>query len=308
MSSFAHALAAISASLADKADGDAPRKGFTALKRSGKSWAASDGSALSEAMKKRLADLTVPPAWTGVQISDDPDAKLQVVGKDDKDRPQYLYSEAHHEQAASDKFARVKQMLKALPGLKSRIDAALKSSNEADREAAGVLKLIAITGIRIGSKSDTGADEQAYGASTLQARHVTLGPGGKVHLKFVGKKAVLFDRTIRDQSLHDLLSDRVKKGGQLFDTTDGDVRDFLHKIGGKQFKVKDFRTAVAAHTALAIMKRIGPPRDGEDFKARQKQVAEKVAAKLGNTPQVALDSYIPPEVFTAWRAASGSKD
>ncbi len=31
-----------------------------------------------------------------------------------------------------------------------------------------------------------------------------------------------------------------------------------------------------------------------------------VATKLGNTPTVALQSYIAPEVFGAWRMAAGA--
>ena len=41
------------------------------------------------------------------------------------------------------------------------------------------------------------------------------------------------------------------------------------------------------------------------YKAAVKGVAVKVSKVLGNTPSVALSSYINPVVFVKWRAAVG---
>jgi DNA topoisomerase-1 len=40
-------------------------------------------------VRKRLASLVIPPAWTDVWICPDPDGHLQVTGRDDRGRKQY---------------------------------------------------------------------------------------------------------------------------------------------------------------------------------------------------------------------------
>ena len=43
------------------------------------------------------------------------------------------------------------------------------------------------------------------------------------------------------------------------------------------------------------------PKDEKAYKKAVLKVAKEVAAKLGNTPAVALKAYISPVVFAQWR-------
>jgi len=45
------------------------------------------------------------------------------------------------------------------------------------------------------------------------------------------------------------------------------------------------------------------PKDEKTYKKQVLEVAKVISAKLGNTPTVALQSYIAPQVFAQWRAA-----
>lgn len=259
-----------------------------------------EGKAIESNLHKRAQALKLPPAWTGVQINTDPKAPLQAVGFDSKGRLQYRYTAQNSEKNAAQKFRRVREFINKLPKIREKISDALHSGDGPDREAAAVLTLIDKTGFRVGSERETGADVKAHGASTLTADHVKIG-GSKVRFEFIGKKGVNIVQEVDDPELSAMIRARMNKGGKLFDIDDTKIRKFLHKTAGA-FKVKDFRTAVAADTVLKAMHDIPSPTNEKEFKAARLKVGEQVSSKLGNTPTVALASYIPPEVFSAWQA------
>jgi DNA topoisomerase IB len=56
-------------------------------------------------------------------------------------------------------------------------------------------------------------------------------------------------------------------------------------------------------TRLAVdaMKKIKAPLNEKEYKKAVKEVATQVSSKLGNTPTIALQSYINPSVWGQWR-------
>ncbi|MGH8731864.1 MAG: phage portal protein, partial [Burkholderiales bacterium] len=277
------------------------RAGFREIvRRDDGSYAHADGTPLPAPAAERVRSLRLPPAWSGVQISHDQKSPLQAVGYDKKGREQRVYSAAHGAAAAAEKFARVKALVAELP----KIDAALRSTVAGPegpaREAAATLLLMRKTGFRIGSERDTKTEHEALGATTLTANNVKV-QGNTVTFDFIGKKGVQIQQTIEDAELAGMLSPRLSKPGKIFDTNDTKVRDYLHSVGGS-FKPKDLRTTVASETALAEIAKIEAPVNDKAFAKARAQVGKVVAAKLGNTPAVALASYIPPEVFGPWQA------
>lgn len=260
------------------------------------------GQATSDADRRK--QLRVPPAWRDVWLNPDASADLQATGVDSKGRRQYIYSAAHSERAAAEKFSRLKEFNQQLQGLRGKIAADLGKQGT-DGEAAAVLTLIDKTGFRIGSDRETQAAAKAYGATTLTADHVKVS-GGKVTFSFTGKKGVEINKTIDDAKLARILAPRVKRGGRLFGATDSQVRDYLRSRDG-DFKVKDFRTWTATATALAEIKSMAAPGDDRALKRAQAEVAKRVANVLGNTPAIALKSYIDPAVWSAWKTKVGTK-
>jgi DNA topoisomerase-1 len=159
--------------------------------------------------------------------------------------------------------------------------------------------LISKTGMRIGSTRDTGAKVQAYGASTLEARHVKV-DGQVTTLSFVGKKGVNIELTSIDPALAKMFKARLKGKGprdKLFNTSDAKVRDYMHSVGGKGFMPKDFRTYVATSTALDMARGMGVAAGEREFKKMRLEVAKRVSSLLGNTPAMAISSYIDPAVW-----------
>ena len=93
--------------------------------------------------------------------------------------------------------------------------------------------------------------------------------------------------------------------GQLFGVSEKDLLDHVHSFDGGGFKTKDFRTLVGTKSAQASLANRDAPKDAKAYKKAVKEVATEVSQVLGNTPSVALASYINPAVFAPWRAAAG---
>jgi DNA topoisomerase-1 len=278
------------------AGGGAARSTQT-LTHNGKDWQSSTGS-VPEHIKK----LGIPPAWKDVTVNNNPEANLQAQGTDAKGRRQSIYSEKASMAAAAKKFARNKELLDKQAEVFSQTQSGMKSSDPKIREAASVVSLIQSTGIRPGSEKDTGAEKKAYGATTLEGRHVVV-DGDKVRLEFVGKKGVSLKIPVTDPQVATMLAERKRmagESGKLFATSSTDVLEYSHSLDGGGFKTKDFRTLKGTQTALnAIGRNPTPAKSEKEYKMRVKEIAKEVSSVLGNTPVIALQSYINPFVFDA---------
>jgi len=245
---------------------------------------------LQAEIKKR--GLVIPPMYKNVKLNIDPEAGLQATGIDMKGREQPIYSAKHCVEADAEKFARLKEFTKAVPKLQKRIEADFDSN-----DGAKALYLISQTGFRVGSNKDTKAAVKAYGASTLEARHITMISESTVKFNFIGKKGVVNSATLTDKKLAKYCKD--KKAGKVFDTTDSKIRRYLKKIDG-EFKVKDYRTFIGTSEAIKAVNSLPTPKTGKERRAGIMLVCKQVAKKLGNTPAVARSAYIAPEVFDRW--------
>lgn len=258
-----------------------------------------DGKPLPEHIEK----LKLPPAWSDVKFSTSPDAALQATGKDSKGRVQSVYSEAHVAKQAAQKFARVEAMAREFPELEKQNEEARHSNNAATKDSADCLALIMATGIRPGSDDDTGAEKKAYGATTLKSEHVVV-KGSDVYLRFTGKKGVSLNLKM-PSSVAPMLVERAKAAGEderLFPaTSDKRLLEQAHSLDDGKFKTKDFRTHLGTKTAANLVRKTKPvPTDEKSYKAAVKKVATEVSKVLGNTPLIALQSYINPAVFSEW--------
>ena len=257
---------------------------------------------------EHVQKLKLPPAWKDVRISQDPDADLQAIGKDAKGRAQYVYSQRFQDSQQAAKFARIKELDAKMGEIEAQNAKDLKSSDSATRENAECARLVMATGIRPGSEEDTGAKVKAYGATTLRGEHVVQ-EGGKTYLRFTGKKGVNLNLEVTDKDTATMLARRAEASGpnaQLFPrVSDASLRDYSHTLDGGGFKTKDFRTALASREAMAQVGSLPAPKDAKEYQKSVMAVAKRVSSRLGNTPTVALQSYIHPAVFAAWREAAG---
>lgn len=268
-----------------------------------KRWLRADGKPVSAETEARLKAAGAKPGYERVALNPDPNAPLQARGIDNKGRVQYMYSKAHSEAAAAEKFARLKEFNAELPAIRSKLaeSVADESLSIGQRDAAAALSLIERTGIRIGSDRETGGSEKAYGASTLLGRHVRLSEGGVVELEFVGKHGAVNRRSFEDPELHAYLSTRLRgPEDRVFATDDAAVRQQMKRVAGPDFSPKDFRTWHGTSVALREVAKHPVPTSAREEQRVRSAVAKAVSDHLSNTPAVALSAYIDPAVFQRW--------
>ncbi|MCK9570096.1 hypothetical protein M0R72_14225 [Candidatus Pacearchaeota archaeon] len=266
----------------------------------GGTWCGQDNKPLPDHVQK----LAIPSAWSEVFINKDAKGDMLAHGRDSKGRVQAMYSQSHAMKAAADKFGRVTELRKQRAGILKEVDQDAKGPL---KENAQCLRLVMITGIRPGSDDNTKAEKKAYGATTLEGRHVVV-KGGEVRLRFVGKKGVKIDIPITDKKTAAMVASRAVKAGangRLFDTDAVSLRNYSKSKDGGGFKTKDHRTALGTEIALEMVKSGTGPTHLAEYKRMVKQVATKVSEALGNTPGMALKAYIDPNVFVNWRHEVG---
>jgi DNA topoisomerase-1 len=264
-------------------------------------------SGLEPATPEQRRRLKIPPAWQDVLVhpdftNDGPDGpRILAVGRDAKGREQRRYSATHADGQSAAKFERVRELHSRVPELDRLL------AQRGGDDSADALLLIRRLGLRPGSTTDTGAEKQAYGASTLRREHVRL-EGDAVVLQFTGKKGVPIRLEVDDPDAAAILRDRARSqddpGARLFPTaSDQRLRDVLQEaLPG--FKVKDLRTLRGTAEAALLVRTLPEPdaSDPRAVAAAKLEVARRVAALLGNTPKVALESYVDPTVFGPWDA------
>lgn len=248
----------------------------------------------------------VPPQWSDVHVSTDPNADVLVRARDSKGRIKIVQSDNAVMRNAAAKFSRVSELVAKRHEVADQIQQGRSSHDPKTREAADCLWLIENQATRPGSDKDTKAKVKAYGATTLRAEHVEQDPDGAVRLHFIGKEGIEHNHVIRNPDLAKMLVDRKQtageRGGRLFDTTDDKLRSFTGTLGGGGFTPKDFRTMKATLLAADELKKNADCcKDKKEYKAAVKQVATAVSHVLGNRPQQAIESYINPTVWTAWQ-------
>lgn len=245
----------------------------------------------------------IPPAWADVHVSSHNAGQkgLLISGVDVQGRTQSLYTTAHTKRQAIAKFQRVVDFGQHLDKLDAHIAKGLKKNDP----NATVLQLVRVQGLRPGSSKDTGARKKAYGATTLEARHVTINKDS-VRIQYVGKEGKDLDFTIKDAGLVKAMT-ALKAGkrgtDRLFpDVTEATLRDFMHQAVPTKFKLKDLRTVRANVEAMKVVSKMKAPKTKTEFKKLRNQVGDQVSSVLGNTRTMALNSYINPAVFGKWEA------
>ena len=246
----------------------------------------------------------IPPAWTNVRYSTDPKSEVLVSGLDKKGRKQVVYSDEHWAKAAKAKFGRIQKLQKKFDGIKAQNAKLRTSKDPVQRDLADTLHLIMTMGLRPGSDADTGAEKKAYGATTLLGSHV-VDEGGETYLRFTGKKGVALSLKVPDKQLAKELKQRSANAGangKLFPRVDNrSLRKYVAKLDGGGFKTKDFRTLIGTSLAYDLVKKMDKPTSKSGYKKAVKAVGRAVSETLGNTPTIALQSYINPVVFADWR-------
>lgn len=273
-----------------------------------------DGTNVSDAVRKRIDALAIPPAWRDVWIAPRANGHIQATGRDEAGRKQYVYHERWHEVRDAAKYHRMIAFGEALPAIRARVDADMRRADlSRDYILALVLSILDATGIRVGN-DEYAKENGTFGLTTLRKRHVEV-IGSHLHLEFVGKSGV-------EQTL-DITNRRLARGIRMCEELPGyrlftyldekgerhridsdDVNDYLHAIAGDGFTAKDFRTWRGTVLAAHRLSELTSDDSEADTKRVIVEVVKEVAAELGNTPAVCRKHYIHPEVLAAFTDGS----
>ena len=281
-------------------------------RRCGKGFAYVDANGQTlrdKALKARIKQLAIPPAWTEVRIAQDERAHIQAIGRDAEGRLQYRYHPDWEKARSETKAERLLRLGAALPRLRRAVRKAL-SAPEVTRTKiiAAVVRLIDRALLRPGHEEYAEASG-SRGASTLLKSDVVVA-GDRLMVAFEGKGGKPVKREVKDP----LLARVAKKlstlnGRRLFSVPDDDGRErpvtarevnaFLAEASGADVTAKDFRTFRASADALALLAERGHVSEKQRKQALV-EVADKASKLLGNTRSVARSSYIHPSVIQAY--------
>jgi DNA topoisomerase I len=279
-------------------------KGLSRRKRGrGFSYTDSDGNAVACAVQRaRLDALGIPPAWQQVWICPFKNGHIQATGLDEAGRKQYIYHPVWQAARAEQKYDRLADFGKALPGLRRKVSADLLSPpGSQDFAMAALVSVIDHASLRIGSARYTKRNG-SYGATTLLRRHVRDLGAGRIELRFKAKGGKRVRRRLHDARLHkaiEQLSDLP--GATLFTWVDDTgapravssqlVNSYLGTVcATPDVTAKTFRTWSGSVAALDALRRIGPD-------ASIKSLCDHGARVLHNTPAICRKSYVHPAIF-----------
>jgi DNA topoisomerase-1 len=265
----------------------------------------------SRATVRRFDALAVPPAYTDVWISPDPNAHLQATGRDARGRKQYRYHPRWQVQREAAKYERMVAFGQALPRIRRRVAADLRREGVCrEKVLATLARLLERTLIRVGNE-EYARTNKSYGLTTLRNHHVAVN-GTDVHFRFRGKSGVVHDITVHDPRVASTLRRCLHiPGKELFQYLDeqgqarplqsADVNAYLQEISGADFTAKDYRTWVGSVLALSELSRL-PFETEREARGNIVKAIKAVAARMGNTPAICRKSYIHPGLLEAYAA------
>ena len=269
----------------------------------------------SAAALERIRALVIPPGWTDVHISPDPDRKIQVWGRDVAGRKQYRYSAHHVRTVDRRKWKRVLHVARLMPELRESTNLHL-NRRHMDREKvlATVVRLICRAYFRAGSERYA-TENRTFGICTLTKKHVRV-EGNNIVFRYVGKRKKDQRQVVADTPLVEIIEDLLEQpGARVFKypvdlrgkrfrpVTATAVNNYLRDLLGEKVTSKDLRTFGGTVRAATILGDIGPARSPTEAKRNVALACKLVATDLGNTPAICRKAYIHPAVLEEYESA-----
>ena len=260
--------------------------------------------------RARVRRLAIPPAWTDVWISADPDGHLQATGRDARGRKQYRYHPDFTRARDETKYHRLLEFARALPEIRRR--AALDKGRRGqpyENVVATVVPLLDRTLIRLGN-ADYARRNGSFGLTTLRDRHVKV-EGGALRFAFTGKSGKTWQLKVSDRRVARIVKSCQDLPGQhLFQYLDehgerravgsADVNAWLRDVSGRDITAKDFRTWAGTVLAALALSEFEAVDRAVTAKANVREAIERVARRLGNTPTICRKCYVHPEILDGY--------
>jgi DNA topoisomerase-1 len=157
---------------------------------------------------ERIKKMSIPPAYTEIRISANPNNYLQAVGIDDKGRKQYIYNKNFVIQQSKNKYCYLKHFGENISKIRQDIRAILvndKPITYREKMIALVLYILDKCYFRIGNIHYFNKND-SHGVSTLKSKHLFF-KDKELKIEFLGKKGVLNECVVKDQLIISLLKE-----------------------------------------------------------------------------------------------------
>jgi DNA topoisomerase I len=267
-----------------------------------------------QATLQRIRALGVPPAWTEVWICPEASGHIQATGRDARGRKQYRYHDDWREVRDQNKFERIVDFARLLPGIRARVAKDL-SKRGAPREKvlATIVSLLDKTLIRVGN-GEYAKENGTYGLTTLRSTHLDV-EGSELRFHFKGKSGKTWRLRVKDRriarivrAIQDLpgqhLFQHLDEAGVCRSVDSSDVNAYLREVGGSDVSAKDFRTWAGTVLAAMALSAIGPFTNKTQAKTNLRRAFEAVASRLRNTTTICRKCYVHPEIVACYLEGS----
>lgn len=258
----------------------------------------------------RIKNLVIPPGWNDVRISRLKTGHIQVVGRDEKERKQYIYHPVWSKIRNQTKFFKMAAFGKVLPKIRKQVDKDIDLEGMPQKKVlALVIRLMEETHIRIGNHYYA-KQNKTYGLSTFRTKHVKTFKNG-LKFEFIGKKGKEHSITVENRKLVDLINQCEEipgwelfkfynENGQKQSIDSGMINDYIHEISGDIFSAKDFRTWSATKIFFETLRELGYTDEEKENKKNILEAFDAAADGLGNTRAVCRSYYVHPKVVETY--------
>jgi DNA topoisomerase-1 len=281
--------------------------GLTRLRRGrGFSYRDPAGNVVDDAaLKDRIVQLAIPPAWRNVWICPAPNGHLLATGEDDRGRKQYIYHPKWRELRDLLNAYRLIVVAEQLPKVRAHVCAQLRRRTlDRDRVLATMLRIVDVSGIRIGNEVYA-EENESFGLTTLTRRHTRVS-GRTVEFDFPAKSGKRAHIVLRDAAVAHVVRQLAQQRRRRLFTVDGqpvdsaEVNALLAQLTGGRMTAKDFRTWRGTRTAFDFLA-AHPDADPE---VAVLAAVEAAAEQLHNTRAVAREHYVHPHVLETFAAGT----
>lgn len=253
---------------------------------------------------ERIKKLMIPPSYTDVWVSLNPDNKIQATGVDIGGKVQYRYHTDHVKKANEKKFIRLYDFIKAIPKLNDMMMKHWELNDyEKYKTIAVMLEIVKELHIRVG-KEVYARKNKSYGITSLKKKHITI-EGDTIKFRFKGKSNKQLSYTLHNDKIASYLKSLMKLDGEklfqykqddkLYRVTDVDLNQYLQEYMGEEFTVKDFRTYAANYhftRSLLNETKKRKPKTQKILKQNLKKAQEDTAHYLRHTKAISKKSYV----------------
>ena len=265
---------------------------------------------------ERIKSLKIPPAYTNVIISNDPNSKVQSIGTDTKKRKQYTYHPNHIETQSKLKFNDLISFGKKIKRIRKDINTNIeKCSKNIDllynKECiiSIILYLIDYCNFRVGCEKYKKL-YNSFGVTTLNKSHIKFNKNNAI-IEFIGKKGVKNSHKVKKYSVCSLLKTLcsndtdylfyyIDSKNQHYRINEKHINDYLKKYH-KTLTVKMFRTWNANYILLKELLNLELP-DSESKATKNISIAiKKAASQMHHTANVSKKSYMNSEIVDLYR-------